>query len=50
MIYLYLTEEEVELLELLAQRDGKSIEDSANDLFHDLLERIWDGLENEVLN
>lgn len=46
-INLYIDGERAELLEALADHDGVTIEDKANEIFNDLIARIWHDLKAE---
>lgn len=47
IVNLYIDGERAELLEALADHDGVTIEDKANELFNDLIARIWSDLKEE---
>lgn len=49
-INLYIDDVRAEVLEALADHDGVTIEDKANELFNDLLNKIIEDLRREVFN
>ena len=47
IINLYIDGDEAEVLTALADHDNVTIEDKANELFNDLIARIWHDLKEE---
>ena len=49
-INLYVSGDQAELLTALAEHDGVTIEECANELFEDLLARIWESIKEEFMS
>lgn len=49
-INIYVDGEPAEMLEALADHDGVTIEEYANKLFNDLLNKIWQDIKQEYFN
>ena len=47
---LYIDGDEAEVLAALADHDGVTIEGKANELFNDLITRIWHDIKEEFLS
>lgn len=50
IINIYIDGDEAELLTALADHDGVTVEEYANEMFGDLLGRIWQDIKAEFLN
>lgn len=50
ILTLYIDDEPAEILEALADHDGVTIEEEANAMFNDLMNRIWQDLKEEYFN
>ena len=50
IVNLYIDGDEAEVLAALADHDGVTIEDKANELFNKLISQIWNDLREDYLN
>ena len=50
IINLYIDGDQAEVLSVLADHDGVTIEDKAKELLNDLITRIWQDLKEEYFN
>ena len=50
IINLYIDDERAEILEALADHDGVTLEDEANTMFNDLMNKIYEDLKQDFFN